>query len=218
MSAEPRHPRPLTEEAQPAHGIAGVETSTAGFIGAYDDPSGATAGEVIECAGLADFQRAFGETASDGGAANLAGAVAGFFANGGRRCYAVRENDADAVAASALAKLALIDDIALVAAPGIVDAAVLSAIAAHCSEHLRFAIFDTPEDGPGDPDSRVGADLDRDPVERAAVVDAAATRLAHPVRRDHPDPRVDGTRPQGGVEPRPTDQHGVEAGEGVPVE
>ncbi len=151
MSGEPRHPGPFVEEVPSGYGIDGVETSTAGFIGAYEDPGGVPAGEVLECASLADFRGAFGEAATEGGAANLAGAVAGFFANGGRRCYAVREDDAVAVAASALEKLAAIDDVALVAAPGIADAAVLSAIAAHCSEHLRFAIFDTPEDGPADP-------------------------------------------------------------------
>jgi uncharacterized protein len=151
VSPQPRHPGPFVDEFPSGDDIVGVETSTAAFIGAYNDPGGVPAGEVVECASLAEFQGAFGEAATEGAAANLSGAVAGFFANGGRRCFAVREDDAVAAAASALEKLAGIDDVALVAAPGIVDVAVLSAIAAHCSEHARFAIFDTPEEGPGVP-------------------------------------------------------------------
>src|SRR5262249_40434994 len=99
--------------------IAGVGTSTAGFVGvapnsvtvprrnpAFDptqDVSNANspfvgdsfaltaaAGEVVLCTSFSDFTRAFGGFSTDAGQGNLAHAVYGFFNNGGTRCYVSR--------------------------------------------------------------------------------------------------------------------------------
>ncbi len=76
---------------------------------------------------------------------DLAHAVYGFFNNGGSRCFVVRvkaEADLDA----ALNALAAIDEIALVAAPGITSDAARDKLVTHCSKTGdRFAILDGPE-------------------------------------------------------------------------
>jgi len=73
----------------------------------------------------------------------LAHAVYGFFNNGGSRCYVVRCTSG--AHADALKALARIDGISIVAAPGIVDDSVRSAVVAHCENNPgRFAILDGP--------------------------------------------------------------------------
>jgi hypothetical protein len=160
--------------------IAGVGTSTAGFVGVVPeeinvpepnpdyDPSQPTdltqdppvnppfemkpfnsvaAGEVKLCTNFGEFKKFFGGFSTDTGQRNLAHAVYGFFNNGGTRCFVVRETGTATVASSALQKFEAIDEIAIVAAPGITDAGVRSAIVTHCKERTkdRFAIFDSPE-------------------------------------------------------------------------
>ena len=162
--------------------IAGVGTSTAGFIGLvkgtvkipvpnpqYDptkptDPSAnlptppyllvnfpspetdkeaATAGEVRLCTNFGEFKRAFGDFSTNEGQRNLAHAVYGFFSNGGTRCYVVCI-DAETELDSVLEKFAAIDEIALVAAPGVPD--VDDKLKTHCKNTQdRFAILDSAE-------------------------------------------------------------------------
>ena len=154
--------------------IAGAGTSTAGFIGIVPDtievpapnpdfdptmevtesnqpfvlstPSIVDAGEVKLCTNFAEFTKFFGGFSTDSGHRNLAHAVYGFFNNGGTRCYVVREAGVPQIASSALKKFEAIDEIAIVAAPGIVDDAVTSAIVTHCKVHTqdRFAVLDSP--------------------------------------------------------------------------
>jgi uncharacterized protein len=166
----------VREEPAAVRPIAGVGTSTAAFIGvvpntvtvpvradpAFDPskPAGtdnepavtetftltAAAGQIVECTLFADFTRAFGGFSTDVGQRNLAHAVYGFFNNGGSRCYVVRETAEAAISSSALVKLAAVDDVAIVAAPGITTAAVRAAIDAHCKAvEDRFAILDVQE-------------------------------------------------------------------------
>ena len=160
--------------------IAGVGTSTAGFVGVVPDeinvpepnpdyaPSQPTdltqdppvnppfemkpfnsvaAGEVKLCTNFGEFKKFFGGFSTDTGQRNLAHAVYGFFNNGGTRCFVVRETGTATVASSALQKFEAIDEIAIVAAPGITDDSVRSAVVTHCKERTkdRFAIFDSPE-------------------------------------------------------------------------
>lgn len=160
--------------------IAGVGTSTAGFIGIvpdsitipgpnpdYDptqetdmtaDPpenppyitstfSPVAAGEVKLCTNFSEFKKFFGDFSTDPGQRNLAHAVYGFFNNGGTRCYVVRETSTAQVASSALQSFEAIDEIAIVAAPGITESSVWSAIVTHCKQNTgdRFAIFDSAE-------------------------------------------------------------------------
>ena len=159
--------------------IAGVGTSTAGFIGVFPDtitvptpnpdydptqptdlltspptnppslPTSFTpiaAGTVRFCTNFSEFTKFFGGFSTDPGQSHLAHAVYGFFMNGGTSCYVVREKSAADIQ-SALKAFETIDEIAIVAAPGQVDAGIRADIVAHCKIATgdRFAIFDSPE-------------------------------------------------------------------------
>jgi phage tail sheath protein FI len=117
------------------------------------------AGTAVLLTNWTQFTKAFGDLAGDPAAAattdatpaiddghrHLAHAVYGFFNNGGSRCYVTRIaalTDVD----DALKAFAAIDEIAIVAAPGIVDDAVRDKLVAHCARTGdRFAILDGPE-------------------------------------------------------------------------
>ena len=87
-------------------------------------------------------------SAVDEGHRRLAHAVYGFFDNGGSRCYVVRVLDIGDLDA-ALAALATVDEIALVAAPGMTDAVTRDKLVAHCAAvGDRFAILDGPPAAP----------------------------------------------------------------------
>lgn len=105
------------------------------------------AGEVHLCTSFSDFAALFGSFSTDVGHSNLVNAVYGFFANGGTRCYVGREANLNAIAGGSLAKMESIDEIAIVVAPGIIDAGVRAAVVAHCAVRTtdRFAILDVPE-------------------------------------------------------------------------
>jgi uncharacterized protein len=171
--------------------IAGVGTSTAGFIGvatdatntepkpgtdmtelvppAEDAPAGSKGtpktrathpDEFTELApigvpqlitGWDDFRRSFGAIQASN--TYLAHAVFGFFHNGGTRCWVARFDSSAAGPAvptkaqvdTALEAFAAIDEIALVAAPGVTDVATRNAVVEHCSDvnlQDRFAILD----------------------------------------------------------------------------
>ena len=162
--------------------IAGVSTSTPGFIGivpnkihlvARKEPTTADtsttklvnfniptpAGKPLLITNWTQFTKAFGDLigdetvaattdptpAIDAGHRNLAQAVYGFFNNGGSRCHVVRVLDETGIDA-ALKVFSAIDEIAIVAAPGILDDAVRDKIVTHCRlTGDRFAIFDGPE-------------------------------------------------------------------------
>src|SRR5687767_8556705 len=106
--------------------IAGVGTSTAGFVGRSP-----TAGQFPDVARLVTSADQF--TAEYILAATtstpLSRAVLGFFANGGSACYVVNtDSDAPAEAVTALALLEIIDEIAIIAAPGHTDNSVYTAL------------------------------------------------------------------------------------------
>jgi uncharacterized protein len=177
---EYRSPGVYVEEVPSAvQAIAGVGTSTAGFIGVVPDtiniPSPnpnydptqesspenlpyittafavsdrVKAGEVKLCTNFSDFKRFFGDFSTDAGQNTLAHAVYGFFNNGGTRCYVVRVVGESDITANFLQQtFEAIDEIAIVAAPGVIDDAVRDAIVTHCAEATqdRFAILDSPE-------------------------------------------------------------------------
>lgn len=104
------------------------------------------------------FTKAFGGLVGDSGLAKtadanpvideghrrLAHAVYGFFNNGGSRCFVVRIKDSTELD-DALRAFSTIDEIALVAAPGITDDATRDKIVSHCLQTSdRFAILDGP--------------------------------------------------------------------------
>lgn len=159
--------------------IAGAGTSTAAFIGVFDDSiqipspnpnfdptanvtevknnpavktafSAADAGEVKLCTNFSEFKRSFGDFSTDPGQLKLAHAVYGFFNNGGTRCYVSRVK-ADTDIAAVLEKCEAIDEIALLAAPGLTDATVASSLVTHCQKTGdRFAIIDCAETAEND--------------------------------------------------------------------
>lgn len=143
--------------------IAGVGTSTAGFIGVVPDsiknPDGAdiaAVGDVKLVTNMTEFKESFGDFSSDADQNTLAHAVNGFFVNGGTRAFVTRVAPAAAGAdgvipaadiTDALALLEPIDEIAMILAPGLTDTAQRAAIIAHCATmKTRFAILDTPRD------------------------------------------------------------------------
>ncbi|KOU08800.1 tail protein [Streptomyces sp. NRRL F-5755] len=140
--------------------VAGVGTSTAGFIGVVAEDvtmplipgrSGKKHDGSIEpsdfykvvrkntatlVTGWEEFRTAFGDLQE--GNSTLAHAVYGFLDNGGSRCWVVRviegstDAETDAALIAALDQLQPIDEIALVAVPGAVSDAVQKAVLAHC--------------------------------------------------------------------------------------
>ncbi|HEY9857980.1 MAG TPA: phage tail sheath subtilisin-like domain-containing protein [Candidatus Obscuribacterales bacterium] len=98
--------------------------------------------EVKLCTNFTEFQKAFvsGKDVPD----YLEDAVYGFFRNGGARCFVTVVADDDVN--KALDDFAAIDEIAIVAAPGITNKATLDQLSAHCQTlGDRFAIFDAPQ-------------------------------------------------------------------------
>ncbi len=105
-------------------------------------------GEVKLCTNFTEFTKSFGDFTKHPGQNILAHAVYGFFNNGGARCYVVRVNTESDINVNFLERaFEPIDQIAIVAAPGITAANVRDAIITHCKEKTkdRFAIFDSPE-------------------------------------------------------------------------
>src|SRR5262249_33277229 len=145
--------------------IAGVGTSTAGFIGVAPDtvdipnpafkPTQAAndtdnqkllhvtspaAGEARLRTHFGQHVREFGDFSANPDNSVLTHAVYGFFNNGGTRCYVARVAAAGNIGA-ALTNFAGIDEIALVAAPGLATKTAETAVIGHCEAMQdRFAI------------------------------------------------------------------------------
>jgi uncharacterized protein len=102
------------------------------------------------CTNFGEFRKYFGGFPEDEDQRILAHAVYGFFHNGGTRCYVVVVADENGIE-EALEKLAAVDEVALVAAPGINSANVRDLIVTHCKIRTqdRFAIFDSDSDVDG---------------------------------------------------------------------
>ena len=140
------------------------------------------------CTNFSEFIRNFSDFHSLGNNNNLAQAVYGFFKNGGTRCWATGVmGDSFSQIKPALDALGTIDEIALVAVPGVLDASVLDAVIDHCeSQQDRFAILD------GNPDA---AEIMPDPIRRFS----RPSSEQHPSEQ-HPPP---GTSNTGGNPPSP---------------
>lgn len=148
--------------------IAGVGASTAGFIGLGAEVSAAASGDDLDsgqetgtgatpepqeaeavsmdqiklCTHFGDYKKYFGDFSSAESANRLAHGVYGFFNNGGTRCYVIRVASAAGVT-KALEQFEAIDEIALVAAPGVLSASVQTALIDHCEKMGdRFALLD----------------------------------------------------------------------------
>ncbi|NEO37701.1 MAG: phage tail sheath family protein [Moorea sp. SIOASIH] len=181
----------VEEVASGSAPIAGVGTSTAGFIGAFADSinivepnpdydpsqpinkktnpahitttfSPVNVGEVKLCTNFSEFKKFFGNFTLGANQNKLVHAVYGFFNNGGTRCYVVRvlnKNISHITAEFLEKKFGSIDEIAIVAAPGITDKNVSDAIITHCQNTQdRFAILDSPSDLDGSKTMQPGDD------------------------------------------------------------
>ena len=97
------------------------------------------------CTNFTEFRDKFGDFDGTNSRLNqLRYAVFGFFNNGGTRCYVIWSEDANIDAA--LKQFETIDEIALVAAPGITETAIQKSLIDHCQKDsgifYRFAILD----------------------------------------------------------------------------
>ncbi|MCB0113730.1 MAG: phage tail sheath subtilisin-like domain-containing protein [Caldilineaceae bacterium] len=100
--------------------------------------------QVKLCTSFSAYRKHFGDFSTDPDLNMLAHGVYGFFHNGGSRCYVgVMDNDIDTI----LEQFGAIDEIAIVAAPGLNNEEFRDKIVTHCevATQDRFAIFDSPE-------------------------------------------------------------------------
>ena len=138
----------IEEISTGARPIEAVGTSTAAFLGIAPDLK-AHLGEAVAINNPSQFRREFVGDSRQSTA--LSNAVFGFFRNGGGRCYVVNLGADGILQGSAgqrqgIQLLEVIEEVALVAAPGFADAASYDALLSHC-EALgdRFAILDAPQ-------------------------------------------------------------------------
>ncbi|NES65814.1 MAG: phage tail sheath family protein [Okeania sp. SIO2D1] len=134
----------------PDAGIAKLVTNWSQFVSTFADLAG---DKTLE--NLTDVEEASFDTAPLNSWSRFAQAVYGFFNNGGTRCYVIRI-DSNTELAAALNTFAAIDEITMVAIPGITSQAEQEDVIGHC-ENLkdRFAILD----GQQNPDP-----IDRDSI------------------------------------------------------
>jgi len=161
-----RSPGVFVEEIDSgARPIEAVGTSTAGFVGVAPIAD-AHLDEAFAINNWSQFEKEFVGDSKAG--TPLANAVYGFFLNGGSRCYVVNTKGAISGRGKGLDQLAKIDEIAIIAAPGMTDAASYSALL-DSAELLkdRVAILDAPA---------TAADVDS--LTRAAQVGAAPSAAA----------------------------------------
>lgn len=142
------------EEVPITPSISGVGTSTTALLGVSDganmplQPDGtayplAPAEEWQQVTSFEQFTRLFGKI--DPGNLVLSLSARGYFANGGTVAYIARVSDLTNGTAidTVLSKLEANDDVAIVAAPGALDAAIQDKIITHCELMKdRFAILD----------------------------------------------------------------------------
>lgn len=106
-----------------------------------------TSGDAKLCTNFSDFRKSFGDFSTDLNHRNLAHAVHGFFYNGGTRCFVACVPE-DTAIAKALENFAAVDEIAIVAAPGLNASHIRDQIVTHCkvATQDRFAILDSEKD------------------------------------------------------------------------
>jgi len=173
--------------------IEAVGTSTAGFVGVPPVAS-AHVNEVVPINNWTEFR---GRFVSEGSTSTLLShAVYGFFLNGGSRCYVANPGANKPIAGGGRQRMGLelfeeIDEIAIVAAPGLTDPASLEALMAHCEKLKdRVAVLDTPEDVPS-------INL----LTQVAVVNPPAKRGSAQEDKSASAP----ASPTGGLRPRPSE-------------
>ena len=137
----------IQEVSGGARPIQAVGTSTAGFVGLAPDPNAF----VNEPRALNNWGEFVKEFFPNGAASTpLSHAVAGFFLNGGQRCYVLNIGPGGKLTGGASGRagldlLAEIEDIAIVAIPGFQDAGAYEAAIGLCEQlRDRVVILDSP--------------------------------------------------------------------------
>ncbi|WP_194410446.1 phage tail sheath family protein [Microbacterium cremeum] len=128
-----------------ARPIEGVGTEIAAFVGFVDDDE-APRGVPTSVNNWTQYTSIFG---TEGPSTPLTLAVHGFFLNGGQRCYVLNVGPDGTVGGTpgepGISALEHIDEIAIVAAPGMTDAASYDAVLSHCElMRDRVAVLDGP--------------------------------------------------------------------------
>lgn len=133
-----------------ARPIQALGTSVAAFLGSAPD-AGKRVQEAVAVNNWTEFCREF--VGKDSSSTPLSTAVYGWFLNGGGRCYVVNVGKDGTVAGGGkggrkgVDLLEPIDDVSIVAAPGLTDPATYDALLSHCEEMKdRVAILSAPED------------------------------------------------------------------------
>lgn len=138
----------VEEVASGTRPIEAVGTSTAAFVGLAPQAK-ARPNEAVAVNNWSEFVRTFAPGANSGNA--LSNAVYSYFLNGGSRCWIVNTGDDKAVFGNnrGIDALAVIDEVAMIAAPGRTDPATYDALLS-AAESLgdRIAILDGPETAP----------------------------------------------------------------------
>ena len=154
MPVDYRTPGVYVEELSTgAKPIQAVGTSTAGFAGSAPNAD-AHVHEAVPILNWLHFRRVFVDDADGaplGPTTDLTLAVAGFFQNGGRLCFVVNVGAAAASvpgvpgSREGIDAFDLVDEIAMVSAPGYTDRATREALLSHCELRKdRVAILDGP--------------------------------------------------------------------------
>jgi uncharacterized protein len=132
----------VEEQSAGVHGIDGIETGTAAFLGqALQGPVGIA--QLVTS--WAEFQQIYGSGSA--AASHLAASVRGFFENGGTKCFVLRVDDKgaddDYIAGLNALKEA---EVNILCAPGIWSLRVQRAMLDHCAEMRdRMCILDPPK-------------------------------------------------------------------------
>jgi hypothetical protein len=167
---DPKTPGVYIEEVPSgARPIQAVGTRTAGFVGAAPDPV-AHKDKAVPVNNWTEFRtQFFPSDHPDEKWTYLAHGVYGFFLNGGSRCFVVnvgsdekgKPNPISGAGGeeTGLDKLARIDEVAIVAAPGYTDPESYDFLLSHCSKlHDRVAILDGPEELTNDSITQLGGE------------------------------------------------------------
>lgn len=152
----------VEEISSGARPIEAVGTSTAAFLGYIRDFPPST--QALAINNLTEFRSKVVEqsayrTPADGSSPptdtpSIFAAVFGYFANGGSRCYIVALDQKNTLTGGVKGRAGLdlletVDDVAIVAAPGLTDAAAYDALLSHCETMKdRVAVLDLPKDVP----------------------------------------------------------------------
>jgi hypothetical protein len=143
-----------------ARPISAVGTSTAAFLGYVSGFAPSTEAVAInnptefrtKVVAQSDFRTRDDGTLPTLPTPSLFNAVFGFFGNGGQRCYVVGLDQNNTLTGGAAGRagldlLEIVDDVAMVAAPGLTDAGSYDALLSHCEKMKdRVAVLDAPLD------------------------------------------------------------------------